>query len=179
MTSATGHPFSAARLAGTGDPRDYSRALGRFATGVAVVTVADGEEVRAATVNGFLSVSMDPPLVLVSVGERSGLHDAVRATGRYGVSVLADEHRAVAWHFAGEPNPDARPSFSWLDGLPLLEGALARVCARVVDANPAGDHTLYLGLVEHLDWRDGRPLLFFTGASGAVDVGLGEASFLV
>ena len=144
MTSATGHPFSAARLAGTGDPRDYSRALGRFATGVAVVTVADGDEVRAATVNGFLSVSMDPPLVLV-----------------------------------GEPNPDARPSFSWLDGLPLLEGALARVCARVVDANPAGDHTLYLGLVEHLDWRDGRPLLFFTGASGAVDVGLGDASFLV
>jgi flavin reductase (DIM6/NTAB) family NADH-FMN oxidoreductase RutF len=179
MASATGHPVSAARLAGSGDPRDYSRALGRFATGVAVVTVADGDDVRAATVNGFLSVSKDPPLVLVSVAEREGLHDAVRSSGRYGVSVLAHEQRTLAWHFAGRPDPDARPRFAWLDGLPLLEGALARVCARVVDAHPAGDHTLYLGLVEHLDWRDGRPLLFFTGASGAVDVGLGDASFLV
>src|SRR3954468_893498 len=98
MTPVIGHPSSAAQLTGSRDSREYRRALGRFATGVVVVTAIDRDEVRGATVNGFVSVSLDPPLVLVSLAETSRLHDALRADGRYVANVLAADQRELAWH---------------------------------------------------------------------------------
>ncbi len=145
---------------------EFRKTLGRFATGVTVVTVRLGDRVHGMTANAFLSVSLDPPLVLVSVDRRARMHGLLREAGRYGVSVLAEDQRALADHFAGRVQEGLEISFEERAGVPLLEGALAHVVARVVEAHPAGDHTLFLGEVEHLHHREGLPLLFYAGRYG-------------
>lgn len=118
---------------------------------------------KGLTVNAFMSVSLDPPLVLVSLDNRSRTKPVIERAGRYGVSVLAEEQKALSDHFAGRPQEELAIVFVERAGAPVLEGALAQVVARVVEAHPAGDHTLFLGEVEHLAYREGRPLLYYAG----------------
>ena len=84
-------------------------------------------------------------------------------TGRYGVSVLAESQEHLAAHFAAQRVSPTEPPFSWHDGLPFLDGAIAHLGCKVVDVHPAGDHVLWTGQVEHLYCEEGRPLLFYTG----------------
>jgi len=131
------------------------------------------------TVNAFLSVSLDPPLVLVSLANRSRLHSIVSTTGRYGVSVLRDDQEHLSRHFANEAvtgNTEIR--FCWRSEMPLLDGALAHLACTVMDVHPAGDHTLYVGRVDHLDYSTGSPLLFFTGEYGRLEVKLWDHSYI-
>src|SRR5690242_19780732 len=145
------------------DPQLFRRTLGHFATGVTVITVAHEGHARGMTANGFMSVSLDPPLVLVSVAQRASMHALLGPGTRYGVSVLADDQEALSRHFAGRPNPDLAIRFVWQDGVPLLRCAVTHVVAAIVDAHPAGDHTLFIGRVTHLDVGTGRALLFYAG----------------
>jgi len=146
------------------DPMEFRRTLGRFATGVTVVAAYDeAGSPKGLTVNAFMSVSLDPPLVLVSLDNRSRTKPVIERAGRYGVSVLAEEQKALSDHFAGRPQEGLAIVFVERAGAPVLEGALAQVVARVVEAHPAGDHTLFLGEVEHLAYREGRPLLYYAG----------------
>lgn len=142
--------------------QELRRVMGRFATGVTVVTTVDRETIHGMTANAFLSVSLRPPLVLVSLG-RCRMSEMLPRTGCYGVSVLSHDQEQFAAHFAGQRRSSIEPSFEWHDGLPLLEGALAHIACRVVDVHPAGDHVLWIGQVQHLEHRDGEPLLFYTG----------------
>ncbi|BAD72040.1 MULTISPECIES: flavin reductase family protein [Thermus] len=149
------------------DPTEFRRTLGRFATGVTVVSAYDeGGNPRGLTANAFMSVSLDPPLVLVSLDNRSRTKPVLERAGRYGVSVLAEEQRALSDHFAGRPQEGLEIAFEERAGVPLLKGALAQVAARVVAVYPGGDHTLFLGEVEYLSWREGRPLLYYAGRYG-------------
>jgi flavin reductase (DIM6/NTAB) family NADH-FMN oxidoreductase RutF len=141
--------------------------MGRFATGVTVVTTIDRNTVHGMTANGFLSVSLRPPLVLVSLG-RCRMNEMLPKTGRYGISVLAEDQDHFAAHFAAQRPSPVEPEFVWHEGLPLLDGALAHVACRIVDAHRAGDHVLWIGEVEHLRHSDGEPLLFYTGRFGTV-----------
>ncbi|MFA9270883.1 MAG: flavin reductase family protein [Baekduiaceae bacterium] len=144
-------------------PRRLRDAMGRFATGVTVITTADeGEGVHGMTANGVLSVSLDPPLVLVSLG-RCRMAEILPRTGRYGISVLAADQQDVALHFAGQGHRTTAPAFTWDGGLPFLPGALAHIGCRVADVHPAGDHVLWIGRVKHMTHRDGDPLLFYAG----------------
>ena len=148
------------------DPPTMRRTLGRFTTGVTVVTTAQGGDVHAMTANAFTSVSLQPPLVLVSVDHRTKMHRLLPDTRRYGVSVLGSHQERVAWHFAGRPLHDATDLFAWAGDVPFVRGAIAQVGCSLHAAHAAGDHTLYLGLVEHLNSEPGEPLLFHGGAFG-------------
>jgi flavin reductase (DIM6/NTAB) family NADH-FMN oxidoreductase RutF len=150
------------------DAAAMRRTLGRFTTGVTVVTTAQGGEIHAMTANAFTSVSLDPPLVLVSIDHRTKMHRMLPDTKRYGVSVLASDQERVAWHFAGRPLKNHGELFEWAAGVPLVSGAIAHVACSLHAAHEAGDHTLYLGLVEHLHSRPGEPLLFHAGAFGRI-----------
>ena len=141
--------------------------MGRFATGVTVVSTTHRETIHGMTANAFLSVSLRPPLVLVSLG-RCRMSEMLPRTGRYGVSVLASDQEHFAAHFAGQRPSPIEPDFVWHDELPLLHGALAHIGCRVVDVHAAGDHVLWIGEVEHLSHRDGEPLLFYTGRFGTL-----------
>jgi flavin reductase (DIM6/NTAB) family NADH-FMN oxidoreductase RutF len=148
----------------TFDPKMLRSAMGLFATGVTVITYAvDGEPV-GMTANAFMSVSLDPALVLVSVRKASRFNDAVRQGVRYGINVLAEDQRALSMHFGGRPNTDLELPFVTHDGTPLLDNSLLQMVARTVDVHPAGDHLLYIGELEYLHYGPSRrPLIFYSG----------------
>ncbi|HLH64194.1 MAG TPA: flavin reductase family protein [Solirubrobacteraceae bacterium] len=170
--SAVFGPTGVARLtprsaAAEARARELRQVMGRFATGVTVVTTTHRDTIHGMTANAFLSVSLRPPLVLVSLG-RCRMSELLPRSGRYGVSVLACDQERFAAHFSGQRVSEVPPTFVWQGELPLLEGALAHIGCRVVDVHPAGDHVLWIGEVEHLSHRDGEPLLFYRGRFGTL-----------
>ncbi len=143
--------------------REFRSALGRFASGVTVITTQHEGRVHGMTANAFVSVSLEPPLVLVSVDARAQMHRLLSMTRRCGVSILAENQEAVSDHFAGRLAEEPRIQLITRHNVPVLDGAVAHLIASIVEAYPAGDHTLYLGRVEYIDWNDGKPLLFYRG----------------
>ena len=145
--------------------------LGRFATGVAVVTYAADDGPRGFTVNSFTSVSMSPPLVLVSVARAAQAHDAMRGRG-FCVNVLGAEQEPIARLFAGGQTGTAE----WREGTiaPRLAGVLAQLECRPWRDYDGGDHTLFLGEVVSFEYRDGDALGFHSSQfKSIVDVRLG------
>ena len=128
-----------------------------------MVTTEDSGQFHGMTANAFVSVSLSPPLVLVSLDNRSNMHRLLPRVGRYGVSVLAEDQEPLSNHFAGKTIPGLHIRFVRRLDMPLLEGAVAYFVVHVIDVHPAGDHTLYIGGVDHFELRDDRPLLFYAG----------------
>jgi flavin reductase (DIM6/NTAB) family NADH-FMN oxidoreductase RutF len=143
-------------------PMRLRKAMGRFATGVTVVTTAQGEQVHGMTANGVMSVSLEPPLVCVSLGDCK-MDNMLPRTRRYAISVLGVEQESLARHFAGRPVDEVAPRFTWFRELPFIDGALAHVGCRVEAIHEAGDHRLWIGRVDYMEYRDGDPLLFYAG----------------
>ena len=139
----------------------FRQALGRFATGVTIVTTVVDGEVHGMTANSFTAVSLSPPLVLVSVDNRARMQRMLGKTGRYGISILHADQHDVSTHFAGRPIDGLAVAFDWHDGMPLIAGALAHLVCTVHESVPAGDHTLHIGHVDRFYAQDGAPLLFF------------------
>jgi flavin reductase (DIM6/NTAB) family NADH-FMN oxidoreductase RutF len=148
-----------------GDPAiAFRRTLGMFATGVTVLTTRKGESVHGMTANAFMSVSLRPPLVLVSIDRRARMSDLLHEGTRFGVNVLEAGQAALSDHFAGRAGEGARePQFELVHDTPLVEGALAHLVARVVRSYWGGDHSLFLGQVEFARYGHGEPLLFHGG----------------
>ena len=150
------------------EPADFRNALSRFGSGVTVITIpSEGElhGVRGVTASAFLSVSLSPPLVLVSINQKARAHEPLLAAERYGVSILAAGQEDVSNHFAGR-NPDLTPEFADLGGLTVIAGACANLVCRVFERHPAGDHTLFIGEVEAVKTSDLEPLLYYRGRYG-------------
>lgn len=160
------------------DPVDFRRTLGRFASGITVITTKHEGDVHGMTANAFVSVSLDPPLVLISVDNRARMKEVLPKSGRYGISILSDKQEDMSQHFAGRPKEGAEVPFIERDGIPLIDGSLAHLVCEVVDEHPAGDHTLYVGRVEHLDYHDGAPLLFYTGTYRNLEIELLDHSYI-
>jgi len=157
-------------------PTAYREVLGRFATGVTVVTVkspATGD-VRGMTANAFMSVSLEPPLVLVSVRRDAHMHTLLHQAGRYGVSLIGERLEREARRFAGMhlAAHEPKPAFDERRGTPILREALGWLVATVVDEHEAGDHTLFIG--EIIDLEAGhpsqRPLGFYRSTFAEVSV---------
>ena len=140
------------------------RTLGMFATGVTVITARTSEQVHGMTANAFMSVSLEPPLVLVSIDRRTRMCGLLYEGGRYGVSVLCSNQAALSDRFAGRTGEDVpEPRFELVHGTPLVGGALAHFVARVARSYWGGDHSLFLGQVEYARHHSGAPLLFHGG----------------
>jgi flavin reductase (DIM6/NTAB) family NADH-FMN oxidoreductase RutF len=131
--------------------------LGRFATGVVVVTFQSDDGPRGITVNSFTSVSMDPPLVLVSVARRARAHDAL-VDRSFCVNVLGGNQEGLARQFAG--SGDADVAWAEHERVPRLAGVLAHLECRPWRTYDGGDHTLFIGEVIDYDYRDGDALAF-------------------
>ena len=142
----------------------FRKTLGMFATGVTVVTTQADDQVHGMTANAFMSVSLQPPLVTISVDRRARMHVLLHEGRRFGISVLADEQRALSDRFAGRAAEDGgEVEFDLVHETPLVRGALAHIVARVVRSYWGGDHSLFLGQVEYARYGEGRPLLFHGG----------------
>ncbi len=160
-----------------GEPVDQARfraALGRFPTGVAVITcLVDGAD-HAMTANSLTSVSLDPPLVLVCVERETRFHEAILAASQWGVSVLgAGARGAASWlatrgrPLAGQLDPVAHHRSS-LTGVALLDDALAWLEVRTTAVYDGGDHSIVVGEVVSLSLaaEPGAALTYFRGQYG-------------
>jgi flavin reductase (DIM6/NTAB) family NADH-FMN oxidoreductase RutF len=147
---------------------EFRKTLGMFATGVTVITTRIDEQIHGMTANAFMSVSLQPPLILISVDRRARMNGLLREGMRYGVSVLEERQSALSDRFAGRTGDGPDPDFELVHDTPLVEGALAHLVARVVRSYWGGDHSLFLGRVEYVRYGEGTPLLFHGGGYGRV-----------
>lgn len=149
------------------DNLQFRNALGRFATGVCVITAnPEGHAPFGLTVNSFASLSLTPPLVLWSLQKTSDTVDAFRAARRYCVNVLSKEQQAMSVRFArkGEHALHAEQYFEGATGLPVLHGCLAAFECDIEARHDGGDHIILIGRVLELQARpSGRGLLFYEG----------------
>jgi flavin reductase (DIM6/NTAB) family NADH-FMN oxidoreductase RutF len=148
------------------DVKAYRRALGAFATGVCIVTTADGEGgVIGITVNSFTSVSLEPPLVLWCLDDASDRRDPFVTTERFAINILGAEEQALSDRFArGE---EFRLAPEELDPAasdpPRLRHAMSRLSCSVRERIQVGDHLVIIGEVTDFDECDGDGLLYFRG----------------
>ncbi|GAB2486228.1 flavin reductase family protein [Comamonas humi] len=160
------HLLHGADAAAPFDSREFRDALGRFATGVAVVTaISPAGEPLGLTISSFNSVSLTPPLVLWSLMQTSASLPAFRAVSHFAVNVLSAEQQPLAEQFA------RRGADRWAgvvhapgpSGTPLLDGAIATFECRSHSHLDAGDHVIFLGEVLHCTHRTGVPPLLYHG----------------
>lgn len=149
------------------DPDAFRSVLGRFASGITVLTTLDdaGRDV-GMTVSAFCSVSLQPPLVQACVDHAASMYDALQHAERFGVNILGSEQEALSRRFADVESTHRFDGIGYTrgeNGVVLLDDALAHIECRVVARHEAGDHTLFIGEVERAAARDARPLLYYRG----------------
>ena len=147
---------------------EFRRTLGMFATGVTVITIQIDEQIHGMTANAFMSVSLQPPLIVISVDRRARMNGLLREGVLFGVSVLEERQSVLSDRFAGRVTDGPEPDFELVHDAPLVQGALAHLVARVVRSYWGGDHSLFLGRVEYVRYGEGTPLLFHGGGYGRV-----------
>lgn len=146
----------------------FREVMAGVATPVSVITAVSGDGVpHGTTVSAFASLSMDPPMVLVSLDRGSDLLALVRETGRFGVNVLGSTQSALALSFARK-GPDKFATVDWTDdhGLPRLPGAPGWLACDVESLVEGGDHVVALGLVRAAATVDGAPLTYHSRVFG-------------
>lgn len=139
----------------------FREAMASWASGVAVVAAADGDDVEAITATAFTPLSADPPLVLVCLGTDAAVLYVLEDAGRFTVNVLGKDDRRAASAFAQRMG--AEPG-RWAPGAdPVLAGALVSLVCRLRETHPGGDHRIVVGEVERvvLGEPDADPLLYF------------------
>ena len=146
---------------------EFRRACGRFATGVSIASVLDrGGAPHGLTVNSFSSVSLEPPLILISLGHKVSVIDHFRAAKSFAINILRAEQKALSERFARKGH-DRFDGLEWrrgVTGVPLLPEVLAAIECEVYKIIPVGDHDLFVGEVMHVTVRDGDPLLYFASS---------------
>jgi flavin reductase (DIM6/NTAB) family NADH-FMN oxidoreductase RutF len=155
-------------MTGSVDLSEFRRWMGRFPTGVTVVTARDGDRSFGLTVNAFLSVSLNPPLVLISLSDEADTTPVVRRTGRFAVNVLAAPQRSVSERFAETIPPEEKFANvavrSSPGGLPWIVDTVGRMECAVERAHVVADHILFVGRVVAIEsGPNAAPLVFLGG----------------
>lgn len=157
------------------DPRMLRDVLGCFATGVCVVTsIGDQGLPVGMTINSFSSVSLDPPLVLWSIGLTTPSRSAYQNHPGFAINIMGAEAKDLSLHFA-RPSEDKFAGVDWTaghEGVPVLQDALAVLECRVDQSIIAGDHEIFIGRVTRLSHKDGAPLLFHRGSFAEIGAAL-------
>ena len=156
------------------NPDDFKASLGRFASGVTVITVG-GEEDHGMTASAFCSLSLDPPLILVCVKNGNTTHERLMKSSGFGVNLLGADQKDLSNRFAGWGFPadqdkwaDLQVKRGKVSGAPLIEGSLAHLDCSLFGTREGGDHTIFIGKVENATAYGERdslsPLLYFAGS---------------
>src|SRR5690625_1820834 len=149
------------------DDRTFRNAMGRFATGVTVITVKTDVDIYGMTANAFMSVSLNPKLITVSIDNRANMLEKLQESRQFAVNILSDRQQDISMHFAGQTNEDRKIDFGFIQGIPVLKDSLVSVACNVKNAYVVGDHTLFIGEVIDLKSTKGDPLTFYAGKYGA------------
>lgn len=146
------------------DDRQFRNAMGKFATGVTVIaTEVDGEAVHGMTANAFMSVSLDPKLVVISIGEKAKILAKIKESNLFTVNILAANQQELSMIFAGQLKEHKEVVFNRLDGKPVIPGSVVQIACEVSAEHVEGDHTLFIGKVTDIHIEDVEPLVFYSG----------------
>ncbi len=150
---------------------DFRAVLGRFATGVAVVTTMRDGHPLGITVNALSSLSLNPPLVLVCIDCNSYIHDSIRQAGYFAANLLTEDQRDLATGFAVRSERRDKEFYGvryhpGVTGAPIFDESLGYVECRLVDVFPGGDHSIFVGEVVALNGSEQNPLLYYRARYG-------------
>lgn len=145
------------------DDRLFRDAMGKFATGITIITIDDNRKERGMTVNAFMSISLDPKLIAISIDHKASMYEKLIETNTFGVSILKESQKEYSMVFARQIKTQKPIPFERLHGVPVIENSLASLSCRVYDKFEAGDHTIILGEVTALNIEDDEPIVFFGG----------------
>jgi len=148
------------------DPDAFRAVMGRFASGVTVVTTTDDAgSAYGMTVSAFASVSLQPPLVVMCIDHTASLHDTLANAPYFAVNILASTQEPIARRFAetGAQRFEGIGYRNGENGVPILNDVLAFVECKRVSSTEAGDHTVIIGETVAASMRDARPLLYYRG----------------
>lgn len=154
------------------DPATYRTTLGRFASGITIITACDAEGRDVGmTVSAFSSLSLTPPLILICIDNAASVAPVLEHCETFAVNILADDQQELSRRFAKrELNRfEGVPSTRGELGVALLDGALANLECRVSARQPGGDHTILIGEVKAANLREGHPLLYYRGGYGRLE----------
>lgn len=152
------------------DPITFRNACGSFATGVTIITTRSGDRDHGMTANAFMSISLDPALIAISVANTAKMRPLIEEAGRFAVSILREDTNALAMHFAGRPDPEITDPLRELQGLPVARAATAVFVADLAQSVAAGDHQIFVGQVTALETDPHPdPLLFHKGQFGTLE----------
>lgn len=144
--------------------RAFRNACGKFATGIVVITTEHEGKVHGMTANGFMSVSLDPNLVLISIDNSKRMHQFLHESKKYAISVLAHHQEKWSRHFAGSPQDDLLVEFVDFHGAKVVPEACAYFETSVVSTHIEGDHTFFVGQVNNFACTEDDPILYFKGS---------------
>lgn len=150
------------------DDRTFRDAMGKFATGVTVITTDLDGEPHGMTANAFMSVSLTPKLILISVKDNAKILDKINRSGKFAVNILSEDQQEVSMLFAGQIKEKREMEFDYLNETTVVKDALANIVCSVYGKQVAGDHILFIGEVEDIILREGKPLTFFSGKYGQI-----------
>ncbi|MCC4722990.1 flavin reductase family protein [Salinicoccus sp. RF5] len=145
------------------EDRQFRNAMGKFATGVNVIATEVDGEVYGMTANAFMSVSLDPKLIVISIGNHAKMLERIRQSGKFSVNVLSCEQQEESMRFAGQKQFEDKFEFDTLAGVPVVENALCQLSCDVYNEHTEGDHVLFIGKVNDLVLEEGDPLIFNCG----------------
>ena len=156
---------------------DFGKVLGRYPTGVTLVSSKDDQGPFAMVIGSFGSVSLDPPLVQFMPAKESGTWSRIKKTGRYCVNVLGEQQLDLSNSFFNK-DKDPFEAIHWSEstlGSPIIEGCVAWIDCLIGDVHEAGDHYIVIGEVQGIGAteKDEGPLLFLGGAYGSFNKDIG------
>ncbi|UOQ86740.1 flavin reductase family protein [Gracilibacillus salinarum] len=140
--------------------QEFRKAMGKFATGITIVTSEFGDDVHGMTVNAFMSVSLDPQLITISLDHKTNFYKNADKIKRIGVSILREEQQDVSMIFAKQLD-QYFDDFTRLDGIPVINNALTTLACTVVNNVEAGDHLLLIAEVDDIKVDEGKPILYY------------------
>jgi flavin reductase (DIM6/NTAB) family NADH-FMN oxidoreductase RutF len=148
------------------DPDAFRAVLGRFASGVTVVTSRDARGLdHGMTVSAFCSLSLSPPLVLVCIERTASVHPVISEAAHFAINILAAGQEALSRRFSGK-DPNRFEGIGFIrgqTGVALLDDVLATIECRRVAQHEGGDHTVFVGQAETASARSLSPLLYYRG----------------
>lgn len=148
------------------DGKLLRKAFGKFPTGVTVVTWFDNDQKKGITVNSFTSVSLEPPLALISIDKKAKSYTQLK-NNYFTINVLADDQEAIAWQFAGRQQEGL--TIPWREGehAPIIAGSASYFTCKPWQEYDAGDHVLFIGEIIGFDRQESDALTFFEGKMGS------------
>lgn len=135
--------------------------MGKFATGITVVSTEYEEDIIGMTANAFMSISLNPKIIAVSIGEQASMYEVLPKTNNFGVSFLRDDQQHLSQLFAKEDEYGQRDMFTFKSDIPVLKDCLAHLSCHVVQSTKVGDHVVYFGEVKDLEIFSGKPIIYY------------------